>query len=82
MHDEFEFKRYNHSMCSPDGNVCYIIGGTQSIAGARDDKQYPITVMDFGSMEIKESKIMLSHRENPVLTKLTPMFMIYGYGYR
>jgi len=69
-------------MCSPDGSTCYIIGGTDDMNGARDQKPYPIVMMDFGTMDINESSITLSHRENPVFTKLTPMFMVYGYGYR
>lgn len=43
--------------------------------GARDDRLFPIIMMDCGTMQISESEIALTHRENPVLTKLTPMFM-------
>lgn len=69
-------------MCCPDGNTCYIVGGTDCIEGARDQRLFPIVQMDCGSMEISESEIKITHRENPVFTKLTPMFMAFGYGYR
>ena len=42
--------------------------------GARDQRFFPLIKIDVGTMQISESDINISHRKNPVLTKLTSMF--------